>query len=63
MTTRPLVDMQGKEFKVGQTVAKAYYSGDLRLVKVSKIVDGRVYLDRATNPLYYPWRVLIIGEE
>jgi hypothetical protein len=61
--TRPLVDMQGKELKVGQTVAKAYYSGDLRLVKVTNIVNGKVYLGNATNPLYYPWRVLIVAEE
>lgn len=53
-------DMLGKEFEVGQSVAKAYYTGDLRILKVTKIVNEQVYLGRSTNPLYYPGSVLIL---
>lgn len=55
-------DMQGFPYKVGQTVAKAYRTGDLRILKVSKIIDGKVYLGRATNPMYYPQCALIIND-
>ncbi len=53
-------DMNGKEFKVGQKVAKAYATGDLRVLEVTKIVDGKVYLGKSTNYLYYPHCVLIL---
>jgi hypothetical protein len=53
-------DMLGRDFEIGQHVAKAYYSGDLRISKVTKIVDNKVYLGKSKNPLYYLNRVLIL---
>ncbi len=57
-------DMNGIEFRLGQTVAKAYHQGDLRLLKVIKIQDDKVYLTgesgRQSNCLVYPHQVLII---
>ena len=53
-------DLLGNSFKVGQSVAKAYHTGDLRILKVTKIIDGKVYLGEARNPLYYPGSVLIL---
>ena len=53
-------DMTGREFEVGQYVAKAYYTGDLRIARVTKIIGGKVYLGSSTNALYYPECVLIL---
>ncbi len=53
-------DMLGKEFEVGQYVAKAYATGDLRILQVTKIKEDKVYLGKSTNPLYYPNCVLIL---
>lgn len=55
-------DMYGKEFKVGDFVAKAYRTCDLRVMKVTKIVDDKVYLGKSTNPIYYPNCVLILDD-
>ncbi len=57
-------DMNGVEFKVGQKVAKAYATGDLRILKVVRIIEDKVYLSNSdrnpSNYLYYPNQVLII---
>ncbi len=53
-------DMNGEEFKVGQFVVKAYDTGDLRIMKVSKIIGDNVYLGKSTNALIYPESVLIL---
>jgi len=53
-------DIYGKDFEVGQFVAKAYATGDLRVTKVTKILKGKIYLGRSTNPLVYPNQVLIL---
>lgn len=53
-------DKLGKEFQVGQYVAKAYYSGDLRILRVTKIIGDNIYLGQSTNALIYPHSVLIL---
>lgn len=57
-----LVDMQGVEFKVGDRVAKSYIvsrSGSIEIRTVSKIEDGKLYLD-THQPVIYPNRLLIV---
>ena len=54
-------DMNGKEFEVGQYVAKAYRTTDLRVMKVTKIIGDKVYLGKSTNPMDYPQCVLILN--
>ena len=55
-----MYDMCGTKFEVGQRVAKAYGTGYLRILTVTKIVDSKVYLGRANNALRYPTSVLIL---
>lgn len=54
-------DMFGNEIKVGQNIAKAYGSGDIGVLRVTKIVDGKIYLGKSTNALRHPERVIILG--
>ena len=55
-------DMIGREFQVGDYVAKAMYGTDLRIKRVTKITANGVYLGRAKNPLTYPRCVLIVSD-
>lgn len=60
---RDLVDMLDKTFKVGDRVARAYTSGrsaNLELRTVTKIADGKLWLDNSHVPINYPGRLLII---
>lgn len=55
-------DMLGKKFEVGQCVAKAYSTGNLKILKVTKIIDDKIYLGKSTNPMFYPHCVLILDD-
>ncbi len=60
------VDAVGKEFSVGQTVARAakLYKTDglyVEVVKVTKVVGNKVYLNDSLQPLKFPDRVAIVG--
>jgi len=59
-------DVQGKEFVVGQQVAKAakLYRADglfVEVAEVTKINGDKVYLDNSLQPLKFPGRVAIIA--
>ena len=59
-------DVQGKPFKVGQRVAKAskYYRIDgLHVVvcKVTRLENGKVYLDDSPRATNFPERLAIIS--
>lgn len=62
------VDVQGKEFAVGQKVARAnsmYASGDglyVTVAIVTKIDGPKVYLNESKQPLRFPDRIAIIGD-
>lgn len=53
-------DMLGKEFKLGQLVAKPGSNRALKLLRVTKINDKGVFLGRGNNSLVYPQEVLIL---
>lgn len=60
-------DMRGKEFKVGDTVAKGITlnqsgSAGIELCKVT-IADGdRIHLDGSNRAMKYPNRLLIVND-
>lgn len=59
-------DVQGKEFSVGQNVARAakHFRVDglhIQIVKVTKVDGKKVYLDNSTRPIQFPDRVVILA--
>lgn len=59
-------DVQGKEFVVGQKVARAakHFTMDglyVKVCEVTRIEDNKVYLDGSNRALNFPNRVAIIG--
>lgn len=60
------VDMKGFALTEGCTVARAIMSGQspqLVLCKVTKISEGRIYLDDSKQPIKFPKRLLIIEQD
>jgi hypothetical protein len=60
-----LVDIRGLPFRKGDDVVKAAsYSAVywmLELKKVSRVENGRVYLEGSAQPLKFPERLAILG--
>jgi hypothetical protein len=61
-----IVDVRGKEFAVGQEVARpkaAGFTGSVYIVvcKVTAVKNGRVYLDDSRQPMKYPETLAILG--
>jgi hypothetical protein len=57
--------MRGIAYKVGDKVAKADSYGSsatLRVSAVTKIENGKMYLDDAKVTIHYPGRMLIIDK-
>jgi hypothetical protein len=59
-------DVRGIDIQVGDTVARPvslYKAGsaELEIRQVTKIVDGRVYLDGAATPIKFPERLAVLG--
>lgn len=58
-----LKDMYGNVYKVGDRVAKAYVSGrssNLQVGTVTRIENGKMYMDNSKQPVWYPGRMLIV---
>jgi hypothetical protein len=58
-----LVDMRGNTFKLGDYVAKAFLSGrscNLSVGRVTRIEDGKMYLDNSKVAIRFPGRLLIV---
>lgn len=58
-----LKDMYGKVYKVGDRVAKAMQSGrsvNMTVGTVTRIENGKMYLDNSKQPVWYPGRMLIV---
>lgn len=58
-----LVDMLGREFVVGDKVVKAATSGravNLLIGTVTRIENGKMYLDNSKVPINFPGRLLIV---
>ncbi len=62
MSTK-LVDMRGQAFVVGDKVAKAYQSGrscNLQVGAVTRIENGKMYMDNSKVAINFPGRLLIV---
>lgn len=60
-----LVDMQGRSFAIGDKCAKAATSGravNLNICTVTRIENGKLYLDNSKVAINYPGRLLIVTE-
>lgn len=58
-------DLQGRILEVGQRVARAYRSGnsaELELRRVSRIEDGKLYLDGSRVPVQTFSNLLILDD-
>lgn len=60
-----LVDMTGREFAIGDAVARPFRSGntaDMEISRVTRIENGKMYLANSKVALHYPGRCLIVNE-
>ncbi len=57
----PATDIRGKEFKVGQTIARPSDFFTMTLCIVTKVEDGKVYLDNSPQAMKHPTRLAILG--
>lgn len=60
-----LMDMYGRELIVGDKVAKAATSGravNISICEVTRIENGKLYLDNSKVPVVYPGRLLIVND-
>lgn len=58
-----LRDMRGQAFVVGDRVAKAYQSGrscNLLVGTVTRIENGKMYMDNSKVAINFPGRLLIV---
>lgn len=65
-TDTALNDLLGRPFVVGDSVAKACTSGravNIEIGRVTRIEDGKMYLDHSKVPINYPGRILIVNKE
>lgn len=59
-------DRMGRELRVGDVVARAVTRGrgaDLKVQRVTRIEDGKVYLDNSKVALNYPGRIVILTDQ
>lgn len=58
-----LVDMLGNSFHEGCKVARAIDQGILRIQTVTRIQNGKMFLDFSTISIRYPRALLIIEQD
>ena len=56
-----LEDSLGREFELGNKVARSSMD-EVKISKVTRIENGRVYLDNSKVPMNYPNRLLILKD-
>ena len=64
-TDTSLKDIFGNEFKVGDDVVRAMVLGrvpGLELGKITRIEDGKMYMNNAKVAIRYPGRLMIINK-
>ena len=65
METTKLVDMRGVPFELKDKVARAYTSGyaaNLQISEVTRIENGKIYLDNSKVGINYPGRLLVVNK-
>lgn len=58
-----IVDKRGDCFHEGCVVVRGTGEGRLQICKVTKIEDGKIYLDDSKVPIRYPKRLVIIEQD
>jgi len=58
-----LKDKLGFTFSQGCKVVRAKGDGDLRICTVTRINEGKLYLDNSKQPMMYPSCLLIIEQD
>jgi hypothetical protein len=56
-------DMKGFTFHVGCKIVRAVGDGMLSICTVTRIDDGKIYLDNSKIAIRYPKRLLIIEQD
>jgi hypothetical protein len=56
-------DMKGFTFHVGCKIVRAVGDGMLSICTVTRIEDGKIYLDNSKIAIRYPKRLLIIEQD
>ncbi len=54
-------DIRGKEFVVGQQVARPADFSTMVLCTVTRVENGKVYLDNSKGAMKFPNRLAILG--
>lgn len=58
-----VVDMEGNEFYKNCKVARAISDGYLLICEVTRMENGKIYLDNSKVPIKYPRRLLIVKQD
>ena len=58
-----LLDMRGNQFHQGCKVARALDQGVLVIQTVTRIENGKLYLDKSNQPIRFPKALLIIEQD
>ncbi len=53
-----LKDMFGAQIQLGDVLARAVHKGLIELVRVTRIVNGKIYVQNKQNPIQYPGRCI-----
>jgi hypothetical protein len=56
-------DKLGKVFHVGCKAVRAVESGYLEVVEITKIDNGKIYINGSRIPIKYPARLVIIEQD
>jgi hypothetical protein len=56
-------DMKGFAFHIGCKIVRAVGDGRLSICTVTRIEDGKIYLDNSKIAIRYPKRLLIIEQD
>lgn len=56
-------DLRGNVFHEGCEIVRSVGDGYLQICTVTRIEDGKVYLDRSKIPIRFPQRLLIIKQD
>lgn len=58
-----LLDMQGNQFHQGCKVARALDPGVLVIQTVTRIENGKLFLDKSNQPIRFPSALLIVEQD
>jgi len=60
MQTQPLTDLLGREIQLDDTVIRSSGDNDIYMSRVTRVEDGKCYLDNSKVAIRYPRRLCVI---